>query len=204
MSHIKIKKGHDIKISGIPKSDISTAPIASTLALSPSDFKGVKPKLMVKLGDKVKIGSPLFLDKLNPGLRWASPGSGIIKDIKYGPRRVIEKIEIELDKDQQSLDFKSHSMDDISNLSGDEVLDVILGANLFPHFRQRPFNTIPDHEIKPRDIFISGLNTAPLAVDLEIAITDEIENFQAGINAIEKLTDGNVCLTNKVDSRLSG
>jgi Na+-transporting NADH:ubiquinone oxidoreductase subunit A len=81
---------------------------------------------------------------------------------------------------------------------------VILGANLFPHFRQRPFNIIPDHKIKPRDIFISGLNTAPLAVDLEIAITDEIENFQAGINAIEKLTDGNVYLTNKVDSRLSG
>jgi len=161
MSHIKIKKGHDIKISGIPKSDISTAPIASTLALSPSDFKGVKPKLMVKPGDSVKIGSPLFLDKLNPGIRWASPGSGIIKDIKYGSRRVIEKIEIELDKDQQSLDFKSHSMSDISNLSGDEVLDVILGANLFPHFRQRPFNTIPDHKIKPRDIFISGLNTAP-------------------------------------------
>ncbi|MBT3665322.1 NADH:ubiquinone reductase (Na(+)-transporting) subunit A, partial [bacterium] len=91
----------------------------------------------------------------------------------------------------------------ISNLSGDEVLDVILGANLFPHFRQRPFNTIPDHKIKPRDIFISGLNTAPLAVDLEIVINDEIENFQAGINAIEKLTDGNVYLTNKVDSRLS-
>ena len=203
MSHIKIKKGHDIKISGIPESNISTAPIASALALSPSDFKGVKPKLMVKVGDSVKIGSPLFFDKLNSNVRWASPGSGNIKDIKYGPRRVIEKIEIELDKDQQSLDFKSHSMDDISNLSKDEVLDVIMGANLFPHFRQRPFNTIPNHKIKPRDIFISGLNTAPLAVDLEIAMADEIENFQAGINAIEKLTDGNVYLTNKVDSRLS-
>ena len=203
MSHIKIKKGHDIKISGIPESNISTAPIASALALLPSDFKGVKPKLMVKVGDSVKIGSPLFFDKLNSNVRWASPGSGNIKDIKYGPRRVIEKIEIELDKDQQSLDFKSHSMDDISNLSKDEVLDVIMGANLFPHFRQRPFNTIPDHKIKPRDIFISGLNTAPLAVDLEIAMADEIENFQAGINAIEKLTDGNVYLTNKVDSRLS-
>ena len=203
MSHIKIKKGHDIKISGIPESNISTAPTASALALLPSDFKGVKPKLMVKVGDSVKIGSPLFFDKLNSNVRWASPGSGNIKDIKYGPRRVIEKIEIELDKDQQSLDFKSHSMDDISNLSKDEVLDVIMGANLFPHFRQRPFNTIPDHKIKPRDIFISGLNTAPLAVDLEIAMADEIENFQAGINAIEKLTDGNVYLTNKVDSRLS-
>ena len=203
MSHIKIKKGHDIKISGVPDSNISTAPIASVLALLPSDFKGVKPKLMVKVGDSVKIGSPLFFDKLNPGVKWASPGSGLIKEIKYGPRRVIEKIEIELDKEQQSLDFKSYSMDDISNLSEDEVLDVILGANLFPHFRQRPFNTIPDHKIKPRDIFISGLNTAPLAVDLEIAMADEIDNFQAGINAIEKLTTGKVYLTNKVDSRLS-
>ena len=203
MSHVKIKKGHDIKISGIPDSDISLAPTASELALLPSDFKGVKPKLMVKVGDNVKIGTPLFFDKLNPSVRWASPGSGIIKDIKYGPRRVIEKIEIELDKDQQGLDFKSHSMNDISNLSEDEVLDVILGANLFPHFRQRPFNTIPDHKIRPRDIFISGLNTAPLAVDLEIAMADEIENFQAGINAIEKLTDGKVYLTNKVDSKLS-
>ena len=81
MSHIKIKKGHDIKISGIPESDISTGSIASELALLPSDFKGVKPKLMVKVGDSVKIGSPLFLDKLNPEVRWASPGSGIIKDI---------------------------------------------------------------------------------------------------------------------------
>ena len=203
MSHIKIKKGHDIKISGIPESDISTGSTASELALLPSDFKGVKPKLMVKVGDSVRIGSPLFLDKLNPEVRWASPGSGIIKDIKFGPRRVIEKIEIELDKDQQSLDFKSHSIDDISNLSKDEVLDVILGANLFPHFRQRPFNTIPDPKIKPRDIFISGINTAPLAVDIEIAMADDIENFQAGINAIEKLTDGKVYLTNKVDSRLS-
>ena len=204
MSHVKIKKGHDIKISGIPDSDISLAPTASELALLPSDFKGVKPKLMVKVGDIVKIGTPLFFDKLNPSVRWASPGSGIIKDIKYGPRRVIEKIEIELEKDQQGLDFKNHSMNDISNLSEDEVLDVILGANLFPHFRQRPFNTIPDHKIRPRDIFISGLNTAPLAVDLEIVINDEIENFQAGINAIEKLTDGKVYLTNKVDSMLSG
>ena len=152
MSHIKIKKGHDIKISGIPESDISTGSTASELALLPSDFKGVKPKLMVKVGDSVKIGSPLFLDKLNPEVRWASPGSGIIKDIKFGPRRVIEKIEIELDKDQQSLDFKSHSIDDISNLSKDEVLDVILGANLFPHFRQRPFNTIPDPNITLQEI----------------------------------------------------
>ena len=203
MSHIKIKKGHDIKISGLPEANIALAPAAAVLALLPSDFKGVKPKLMVKIGDNVKIGSPIFFDKLNPDVKWASPGSGVIKDIKYGPRRVIEKIEIELDKSQQSIDFKSHSMDDISNLSKSEVLEAILEANLFPHFRQRPFNTIPNHKISPRDIFISGLNTAPLAVDLEIAMNDELENFQAGINAIGKLTDGNVYLTNKVNSRLS-
>jgi Na+-transporting NADH:ubiquinone oxidoreductase subunit A len=81
MSHIKIKKGHDIKISGLPEANIALAPAASVLALLPSDFKGVKPKLMVKIGDNVKIGSPIFFDKLNPDVKWASPGSGVIKDI---------------------------------------------------------------------------------------------------------------------------
>ena len=203
MSHIKIKRGHDIKISGSPETSISIAPKASMLALMPSDFKNVKPKLMVNTGDNVKIGSPLFFDKLNPDVKWASPGGGVIKDIKYGPRRVIEKIEIELDNNQQNLEFKSRSMDDISNLTKNEVLESILNANLFPHFRQRPFNTIPNHKIAPRDIFISGLNTAPLAVDLEIVVAGELENFQAGINAIGKLTDGNIYLTNKVNSKLS-
>ena len=203
MAHIKIKKGHSIKIAGLPDKNISTSRRASSLAILPTDFKGVKPKLIVKEGDKVKIGSPLFFDKLNPEIRWASPGCGVIKNIEFGPRRVIEKIEVELGKDQKYIEHKVHSKEEVKNLPKDKILNMILEANLFPFFRQRPFNSVPDHKIKPRDIFISGLNTAPLAADLEVVLAHQLEDFQAGVDVIGKLTDGDVYLTTKINSILS-
>ena len=203
MPHIKITKGHDLKISGIPDKNIAYPAQYSTVAIMPNDFRGVKPKLLVKEGDKVDIGSPLFFNKINPEVKWASPGCGKVKDIVYGPRRVIEKIEIELDKDQNSIDYKTYTREEISNLSGEQVLENILNANLFTFFRQRPFNVIPNHKIPPRDIFISGLNTSPLSVDIEVVMASQLEDFQYGIDAISKLTKGNVFLTTKRNSILS-
>ena len=203
MPHIKITKGHDLKISGIPDKNITYPAQYSTVAILPNDFRGVKPKLLVKEGDKVNIGSPLFFNKINPEVKWASPGCGKVKDIVYGPRRVIEKIEIELDKDQNSIEYKTYTKEEISNLSGEQVLDNILNANLFTFFRQRPFNVIPNHKIPPRDIFISGLNTSPLSVDVEVVMASQLEDFQYGIDAISKLTKGNVFLTTKRNSILS-
>ena len=203
MPHIKITKGHDLKISGIPDKNIVYPAQYSTVAIMPNDFRGVKPKLLVKEGDKVDIGSPLFFNKINPEVKWASPGCGKVKDIVYGPRRVIEKIEIELDKDQNSIDYKTYTREEISNLSGEQVLKNILNANLFTFFRQRPFNVIPNHKIPPRDIFISGINTSPLSVDIEVVMASQLEDFQYGIDAISKLTKGNVFLTTKRNSILS-
>ena len=203
MPHIKITKGHDLKISGIPDKNIAYPAQYSTVAIMPNDFRGVKPKLLVKEGDKVDIGSPLFFNKINPEVKWASPGCGKVKDIVYGPRRVIEKIEIELDKDQNSIDYKTYTREEISNLSGEQVLENILNANLFTFFRQRPFNVIPNHKIPPRDIFISGINTSPLSVDIEVVMASQLEDFQYGIDAISKLTKGNVFLTTKRNSILS-
>ena len=203
MPHIKITKGHDLKISGIPDKNITYPAQYSTVAILPNDFRGVKPKLLVKEGDKVNIGSPLFFNKINPEVKWASPGCGKVKDIVYGPRRVIEKIEIELDKDQNSIDYKTYTKEEISNLSGEQVLENILNANLFTFFRQRPFNVIPNHKIPPRDIFISGINTSPLSVDIEVVMASQLEDFQYGIDAISKLTKGDVFLTTKRNSILS-
>ena len=203
MPHIKITKGHDLKISGIPDKNIAYPAQYSTVAIMPNDFRGVKPKLLVKEGDKVDIGSPLFFNKINPEVKWASPGCGKVKDIVYGPRRVIEKIEIELDKDQNCIDYKTYTREEISSLSSEQVLENILNANLFTFFRQRPFNVIPNHKIPPRDIFISGINTSPLSVDIEVVMASQLEDFQYGIDAISKLTKGNVFLTTKRNSILS-
>ena len=144
-----------------------------------------------------------LVGQLDDALSGYIPDAGKVKDIVYGPRRVIEKIEIELDKDQNSIDYKTHTKEEISNLSGEQVLENILNANLFTFFRQRPFNVIPNHKIPPRDIFISGLNTSPLSVDVEVVMASQLEDFQYGIDAISKLTKGNVFLTTKRNSILS-
>jgi len=201
--NITIKRGHDIQIVGAPSKEILHISNPSKIAIMPVEFRGVKPKLLVEEGDSVKKGSPLFFDKSKPDVKWASPGGGKINQIQFGPRRVLEKIEIELDKDEAQDPSVSYTQTEIENLSSDKVLDTILSANLFPLIRQRPFNKIANPSDTPRNIFISAINTAPLTVDLELVLKNKIEQFQAGITALTKLTKGNVYLCIKSNSILS-
>jgi len=194
MHHIEIKKGHNIRISGVPTGDIKSIPDSKTVSLSPKQFRGVKPKLIVKEGDQVKLGTPLFFDKKKPQVKWASPASGIIKSIHFGARRVIEKIEINIDGND-SVEGPIYKSEDLSNLDRDTVLKTILDANVFPIIRQRPFNKIADPKDIPRDIFISAINTGPLTVDLEKVISLEHSNFQAGVIILSKLTKGETIIT---------
>ena len=97
MNHIVIKKGHDIRIAGIPSKDVVSIPGSDTVAIAPKTFRGVKPKRMVSEGDNVQIGSPLFFDKTTPEVKWASPANGTVQTIQFGARHVIEKIEIKVE-----------------------------------------------------------------------------------------------------------
>ena len=203
MPHINIKKGHNLRISGTPDKNIVEINNFETVAILPTDFKGVKPKLIIKEGEEVKIGSPLFSDKMNPDIKWGSPASGTVKSIEYGRRRIIQKIEISLNDNQDQIEKQKYNNSDIISLGRQEALNIILGANIFPMFRQRPFNTIPDPSIIPRDIFVSAINTAPLSVDLEVVMENENQSFQAGIDALNTLTSGKVYLTTKPKSILS-
>ena len=203
MPHININKGHDIQISGVPNNNITNIKAHKTLAILPMDFIGVKPKLLVKEGDEVKTGSPLFFNKLKPIVKWASPGTGKIKKIEYGPRRVIKKIELLLSDEQEYVEYKKFKNSDILDLDREQVITSILEANIFPIFRQRPFNIIPNPETSPRDIFISGVDTSPLGVNIELVVENENENFQAGVDVLNRLTNGKVYLTTKPNSVLS-
>ena len=194
MNHIIINKGHDIRISGIPGHEVISGPNPEVLSILPNLFRGVKPKLMVKEGDNVKIGSPLFFDKIKPDVRWASPGSGKISQIQFGARRAIEKIEVTINNNE-SISFPILTQLDFESSDRIKILDIILEANLFTLIRQRPFNKIANPNQIPRDIFISGHNSAPLSVDLSILIENEKDNFQTGLTALSKLTKGDVYLT---------
>ena len=194
MNNIVIKKGHDIKMSGIPSNDSPIKLQTSSVALMPNHFRGVKPKMMVQEGDVVKIGQGIFYDKTKPDVRWASPASGTIKEIKFGPRRVIEKIEISVDG-TEVIKNEVFTLEKIKSADRQTILNFILSCNLFTLIRQRPFNKIADPVDEPRDIFISGFDTAPLSVDLQKIIEENKEVFQLGISALNRLTNGEVFLT---------
>ena len=196
MNHIFIKKGHDIRIAGIPSKDVLSIPGSDTVAISPKTFRGVKPKRMVSEGDRVQIGSPLFFDKTKPEVKWASPANGTVQTIQFGARHVIEKIEIKIEG-TDSISGQSFSFDQLASSDRPTILNRILETNLFPLIRQRPFNKVANPKDSPRDIFISAVNTAPLSVDLRTVIESEKEAFQAGITALSKLTDGRVFVTSR-------
>ena len=196
MNHIFIKKGHDIRIAGIPSKDVLSIPGSDTVAISPKTFRGVKPKRMVSEGDRVQIGSPLFFDKTKPEVKWASPANGTVQTIQFGARHVIEKIEIKIEG-TDSISGQSFSFDQLASSDRPTILNRILETNLFPLIRQRPFNKVANPKDSPRDIFISAVNTAPLSVDLRTVIESEKEAFQAGIIALSKLTDGRVFVTSR-------
>jgi Na+-transporting NADH:ubiquinone oxidoreductase subunit A len=192
--NITIKKGHDIQIAGVPSSEISNHSNSSSIALSPTEFRGVKPKSLVKEGDRVQIGVPLFFDKTKPDVKWASPGGGVINEIQFGPRRVLEKIVIDIDEQEESKSATKYSESDLDLLRRENVMETILSAHLMHLIRQRPFNKVADPKEKPRDIFISAINSAPLTVDLELILKGSMKHFQAGITVLSKVTEGNVYL----------
>ena len=194
MKQIVLKKGHNIRISGVPSSDSHTLVTSKTIGVSPNSFKNVKPKLMVSEGDKVKIGSPLFYDKTKPKVKWASPASGNVSKIMYGARRVIKKIEIEVDGEEKIIN-NLKTVEKLQTTSKNDILNFLLDANLFHLIRERPFNRVADPDKEPRDIFISGLNTAPIAINLLKTITENRVAFQRGLTAISKLTTGKTYFT---------
>ena len=192
MAQIKIRKGHSLKIAGVPENIIKENLTTTQVSMRPVEFRYTKPKLMVAEGDRVGRGTALFFDKTNPDFNWASPASGTVKKIKFGARRVIEKIVIEIDKHEDEYLGDSFTLEQLTALSADRIKTIISKANLWHLLRQRPFNRVVDPKDKPRDIFISVYNTAPLSPNLELILQGNKDYLQAGINVLNNLTNGKV------------
>lgn len=191
----KIKKGYTIKLEGetIPEVLVSDTP--KRFALQPSDFLRIKPKLAVVEGDTVSIGTVLFTDKENEKVKFLSPAAGKIESINRGERRIIKEIVIETGGEESAVSFPKLSPKEISTRSREDIVNYLLDGGVWPCIRQRPFCKIANPQIVPRDIFISGLDTNPLAPDYSVLLTDEIEAFKTGVALLKKLTDGKVFLS---------
>lgn len=190
MDKIKIKKGLDIHIEGAPSKHLECFE-PSFCAIKPSDFIGIVPKMHVDEGDEVKVGTVLFHDKNNENIVFTSPVSGKVKAIVRGDKRAILEVIVESDGKNDAIDF---GVANPMELSRNELIDKMLHCGIWPILRQRPFATIANPNDKPKHIFVSMFDTAPLAPDNDYIIENQLDAFNVGVKVLEKLTDGNVYL----------
>lgn len=191
-----IKKGLDIKLVGEAEKTITEVQ-AKQIAVKPTDFTGVFPKLLVKEGAKVKAGSPIFYDKYRDNIVFTSPVGGVISEIKRGAKRKLLEIKIEVDNKGDSEDFGSA---DPNKLNKESVSEKLLKSGLWPLIKQRPFSVIANPDEKPKAIFISGFDNSPLGPDYDFILHGKGEAFQTGLDALSKLTEGTVHLNVHADN----
>jgi Na+-transporting NADH:ubiquinone oxidoreductase subunit A len=146
--------------------------------------------MLVKEGDQVKLGQPLFADKKNEGVQFTAPGSGKVIEINRGERRVFQSVVIELDGKETAVKFESHT--DLAALTRDAVVEELVESGLWTAIRRRPYEKVPAINAVPHSIFVNAMDTNPLAGDQALAIARQPEAFVDGISVISKLTEGTV------------
>ena len=187
----KIDKGLDIPITGEPEQKIEKGNKVSFVAVLGMDYLGMKPKMLVSEGDKVKLGQPLFSDKKNPGVVFTSPGAGEVKAIHRGAKRVLQAVVIELHGTAQET-FKEYSSKELSGLSAEQVRENLLASGLWTALRARPYGKIAVPDSTPSSIFVTAIDSNPLAADPVVIIKERQEDFVNGLEVIAKLTQGKV------------
>ncbi|MDH3621987.1 MAG: NADH:ubiquinone reductase (Na(+)-transporting) subunit A, partial [Gammaproteobacteria bacterium] len=172
--HIKIKKGLNIPLPGAPEQSISPGPVVTSVALLGPDTNDLKPRMLVREGDRVKLGQTIYTDKANPGVNFTSPGSGIVAAVNRGERRVLQSVVINLDGDD-AIEFATHDATELQKLDNDAVRKNLLESGLWTALRTRPFSKIPAPDAEARAIFVTAIDTNPLAADPAIIIRQDPE-----------------------------
>ncbi|MBQ9312955.1 MAG: Na(+)-translocating NADH-quinone reductase subunit A [Bacteroidales bacterium] len=188
---IKISKGLDIHLYGEAKPEIKDCLNPDSVALKPLDYIGITPKLLVDVGDKVSVGTPIYYAKEKPSVKFTSPISGEVAEVKRGAKRVIEEIIIKNDRNNTFVDFGKKS---IAELSAEQIKECLLESGLWTLLRQRPYDVVPNPETLPRYMIIKGFDSAPLAPDYSLLVKGEKDALQVGIDALKKLTGVNIYL----------
>ncbi len=201
------RRGLDLPISGAPEQSIHDGPPIQTVALLGDDYIGMKPTMAVQPGDRVQTGQMLFDDKKNPGVVYTSPASGQVTAVNRGEKRKFESIEIEVDsQSDEEQTFDRYEDYYLHNLEADKVKANLLRSGLWTCLRQRPFGRVPAPASKPHSIFITAIDTNPLAADPAVVLqhADYQRWFTAGIQALSTLTEGRCYLCKRTGATIPG
>jgi Na+-transporting NADH:ubiquinone oxidoreductase subunit A len=201
---IVIKKGLNLPISGHPKQEIDKARDVSRVGLIADDYRGMRPTMMVSEGDQVQTGQILFEDKKSPGVFFTAPGSGKVVSVLRGDKRRFLGLEIELSGKDNPLSFSKHSSQAIASLSREGVVEQLSKSGLWTAFRTRPFSRNPALTSQPHSLFVTAIDTNPLAADPNLIIANHKEHFEIGLLVLRKLTSGSVFVCTAPGSNVPG
>jgi len=198
---IKIRKGLDIPMAGAPEQKVSGAETVRSVALIGDDYVGLKPELLVKEGERVRLGQPVIADRATQGVQLVAPGGGIVSAIHRGARRTLQSLVIELDGEEEEL-FATCSPSQIASLSRAAVRESLVNSGLWSALRTRPFGRVPSIDSAPASIFVTAMDTNPLAVNPEIVVEAAGDDFAQGVQAISRLSEGPVYVCTAPNSRI--
>lgn len=192
---ITIKRGLNIPIAGNPEQVIHEARKTRTVALVGFDYNGMKPTMLVKEGDRVKKGQALFTDKKIEGVSYTAPAGGTIASINRGEKRVLQSVVIDIAEQEEELSFPVTAPEGLAGLSREAVKQNLAASGLWTAFRTRPFSKVPAlTSTPPHSIFVTAIDTNPLAARPEVIINEAKDQFAQGLELLGKLTDGKVYL----------
>ena len=200
---IKITKGLNLPIAGMPSQQISSKTAVKRVALLGEEYIGMRPSMAVREGDRVQKGQLLFDDKRNPGGRFTAPASGTISAIHRGERRVLQSVVIDVDGDD-AVHFPHYELADLAALTREAVQQQLVESGMWTAFRTRPFSKIPAPGSVPAAIFVTAIDTNPLAADPQPIILAQREAFDAGLTLLTRLTDGKVHVCQASGGKLGG
>ena len=184
MTTIRLKKGYDLNLKGgISDPAVGDVVKSKLYAVTPDDFVGLVPRMDKREGDPVTAGEALYHDKTHDEIQVVSPVTGVVKEVRRGARRHIDAIIIEAD-----------GSDDTMRVVEGDPKSVLLASGLWAMLRQRPYDIVPDPDVRPRDIFVTGFDSAPLAPDLAVVLGDDKQYLTKGVEVLKRLTDGDVYL----------
>ena len=191
---IRTKRGLDLPIAGAPEQSVSAGASIGSVALLGPDYVDLKPTMQVQEGDRVKLGQPLFTDKKNPGVTFTSPGSGVVEAINRGARRVLQSVVIRLDGEESSRreSFSQYDRGELASLSDHQVRENLLTSGLWTALRTRPYSKVPSPDGVPSALFVTAMDSSPLAADASVVIGEFVQDFRDGLTILSKLFDGEI------------
>ncbi|MEP0354196.1 Na(+)-translocating NADH-quinone reductase subunit A [Paraglaciecola sp.] len=188
---IKITKGLDLPIQGAPKQEIHDGNSVTRVAILGEEYNGMRPTMHVQQGDKVKKGQILFEDKKNPGVKFTAPASGTVVEVNRGAKRVLQSVVVQLEGDESEV-FAKYSSTELASLDAAKVQENLVNSGMWTAIRTRPFSKAPAIDSKPNSIFVSVMDTNPLAADPQIVIAERSKDFENGLLILSRLTDGKI------------